>query len=339
MTAESARVRPPSLRRPAYFELAAAVRSAGLYQRQPAYYGAMFVGLGIALAAGLVALFRVESMVAVVLISGYLGVVVVQVCFLAHDAGHRQVARTPFQNDMLVSLTTLVTGISLSWWIDSHEKHHRYPNDPRFDPNSRIPLVALTASAHAARSKVSRIIGTAQHWYFWIIIALEGANLHVQSLVFLRRNRFKGRYGYLDSVMMLSYFTALLALALFALSWPQAVAFLGTFHLVFGLYLGLAFTPNHIGMPEWPTDSRDVVRGQLLTTRNLRPGPVVDFVFGGLDYQIEHHLFPAIPRNKLPLARILIKEWCHANQLEYQESTVPKVYREIYQALRVRNLT
>src|SRR5262249_9140462 len=74
-------------------------------------------------------------------------------------------------------------------------------------------------------------------------------------------------------------------------------------------------------------------RRQLLTTRNVRPGVVVDLLFGGLNYQIEHHLFPAMPRPHLRRARDIVRRFCREHDLPYRESGIGSVYAEVLAGL------
>ncbi len=83
------------------------------------------------------------------------------------------------------------------------------------------------------------------------------------------------------------------ALLLFVLTPLQALAFVGVQQGLFGLYLGCSFAPNHKGMPLYEDgQSPDFFRRQVLTSRNMAGGRALGAVFGGLNYQIEHHLFP-----------------------------------------------
>jgi fatty acid desaturase len=124
----------------------------------------------------------------------------------------------------------------------------------------------------------------------------------------------------------------------------RAVLFVLIHHALAGLYLGWVFAPNHIGMRILEADSRmDFLRRQVLTTRNVRPHPLIDFWYGGLNYQIEHHLFPNMPRNQLRRARDLVKGFCAAQGIPYYEtgvfrscSDVLKNLHEVSAQLRVR---
>ena len=102
-----------------------------------------------------------------------------------------------------------------------------------------------------------------------------------------------------------------------------------------GVYLALAIAPNHKGMPIWPAGAAPgFLERQVLSSRNLRPHPVVDFVFGGLNYQIEHHLFPSMPRVHLARARAIVKPFCLERGLPYAEMGVLASYRLVLSELQ-----
>ena len=92
---------------------------------------------------------------------------------------------------------------------------------------------------------------------------------------------------------------------------------------VFGLCLGGSFAPNHKGMPIVPPTTKiDFLRRQVLMSRNVRGGPFVDFAMGGLNYQIEHHLFPSMPRPNLKLVQPIVRAYCAEHDVSYAEVTM-----------------
>jgi fatty acid desaturase len=93
--------------------------------------------------------------------------------------------------------------------------------------------------------------------------------------------------------------------------------------------MGCSFAPNHKGMPVLSAEeSSDFLRRQVLTSRNIRGGPVVDFVFGGLNYQIEHHLFPSMPRPNLRRAQAIVHDFCERHGVAYRQTGVVTSYAE-----------
>jgi fatty acid desaturase len=72
----------------------------------------------------------------------------------------------------------------------------------------------------------------------------------------------------------------------------------------------------------------------VLTSRNLSGRTFTGFVFGGLDTQIEHHLFPTMPRANLRRARKLVRPFCAEHRIVYTEQSPWQAYREVMRHLR-----
>jgi fatty acid desaturase len=107
----------------------------------------------------------------------------------------------------------------------------------------------------------------------------------------------------------------------------QGLAFIVVHQTLFGLYLGSVFAPNHKGMLVLKSNSSlDRLRQQVLTARNVRSHPLIDFWFGGLNYQIEHHLFPHLARNQLKAAQRTVKGFCQAHAIPYCETGIIQSY-------------
>ena len=118
------------------------------------------------------------------------------------------------------------------------------------------------------------------------------------------------RHRGLESALLVVHVAGYLALLLTALTWRQAIAFGVVHQAVFGIYLGCSFAPGHKGMPNLDTDqAADPLLRQVLTSRNLRGGLFVDYALGGLNYQIEHHLFPSMPRPNLRHAQVVVRRF------------------------------
>jgi fatty acid desaturase len=118
----------------------------------------------------------------------------------------------------------------------------------------------------------------------------------------------------LITVHAVGYLTVVFVL----LSPVRAVVFILVQQGLFGLYLGCSFAPNQKGMPILgAADQRDFLRRQVLTSRNVRGGWLTEFALGGLNYQIEHHLFPSMPRPGLRRSQALVEAFCQQNGVPY----------------------
>jgi fatty acid desaturase len=144
----------------------------------------------------------------------------------------------------------------------------------------------------------------------------------------------KAKYPFWEALGIGSHLVLYTSLLLSVFSYWQAGLFVLLHQGLWGLYLGTVFAPNHKGMPVIGRESElGFLEKQVLTTRNIRPHPLTDFWYGGLNYQIEHHLFPTMPRNNLKHARRLVKEFCETHSLAYYETGVLQSYLEVYRHL------
>jgi fatty acid desaturase len=87
------------------------------------------------------------------------------------------------------------------------------------------------------------------------------------------------------------------------------------------LYLNTAFAGNHYDLESFDEDAAAAIPFadlQVRTTRNYAGGALARFVFGGLEHQIEHHLFPAMPRHGLRSAAPRVQAFCVARGLPYR---------------------
>jgi fatty acid desaturase len=115
----------------------------------------------------------------------------------------------------------------------------------------------------------------------------------------------------------------------------QGLAFILIHRGLLGLFIGAVFAPNHKGMlvVGKDDDKLDFLRKQVLTARSVRSTPLIDFLYGGLNHQAAHHLFPAMPRNKLRVAAAMTRRFCDEQGIPYHETGVRQSFREILQSL------
>jgi fatty acid desaturase len=98
--------------------------------------------------------------------------------------------------------------------------------------------------------------------------------------------------------------------------------------------MGCSFAPNHKGMPMISAaDKLDFLRKQVLTSRNVNGGWLTDYALGGLNYQIEHHLFPSMPRPNLRRAQGLVREFCERLEIPYSQCGAVSSYAQVLRHL------
>lgn len=128
------------------------------------------------------------------------------------------------------------------------------------------------------------------------------------------------------------------ALYLTAVFWflplGMAFAFIGVQLAIFGLYMGSSFAVNHKGMPIVPADVKlDFLTRQVRTSRNIRGRLWPTILMGGLNYQVEHHLFPSMARPHLAAARRLVRDHCDRVGVPYTEMSLGRSYRTVVRYL------
>jgi fatty acid desaturase len=314
-----------------YAQLSQQVKQAGLLTRRRGYYTAKIaVTLGL-FAAGWVGFGVLGRSWYQLLIAAFLAIAFTQVAFLGHDAGHRQIFATRIANDVLGYIHgNLLVGLSFGWWVDKHNRHHAHPNTEGADPDINAGVLVFTTNqANNRKTALGKVLARSQAWLFFPLLLLEGLNLHVASIRALTDSSRRQRARTLEATLLLIHAATYLTVVFLFLSPWQALAFLGIQQGLFGLYMGASFAPNHKGMPILSVDDQsDYLRRQVLTSRNVRGGKVTDFILGGLNYQIEHHLFPSMPRPNLHRAQTLIRDYCRCHNVAYREETLLASYTQ-----------
>jgi fatty acid desaturase len=315
--------------------LARSAREAGLFYRAPWHAVVRLVVVGLLYGSGWAALCLVGNSWYQLLVAAGLAVMSTQLAFVGHDVGHRQSFPSRRLNRAVGSVCgNLATGISYSYWVTKHNQHHAHPNQVGADPDVGPGVISWTTEQAAAKRGLSRTIARHQAGLFFPLACLEALNLRLASLRDLRSRRDRRAFG--EAGLIAVHFAAYLGALFLVLSPLRAVAFIGVQQGMFGLYLACAFAPNHKGMPmPLPGDQLSFVRRQITTSRNVRGGRLLALALGGLNYQIEHHLFPGMPMANLRQCRPLVRAYCADRGIDYCETTLTGSYRAALHHLRL----
>ncbi|NES20766.1 MAG: acyl-CoA desaturase [Symploca sp. SIO3E6] len=249
-----------------------------------------------------------------------------QIGLLAHDIVHKQAWKNVIM-DMIVG--NLLLGISYSWWNDKHnKKHHRYTNRPGLDKDIEAPLLAFTKDQASEKKGFENYIIRYQIYYLFFIFMLLPFYMNFESIHFLISKKVKHRF--LEIVLLITHFILFSLLLLTScMSISQIFIFLVISKGIFGVYIGSIFIVNHTGMPILNKgDKIDYFLSQIITARNIKSHPLTDFIMGGLNAQIEHHLFPQMPRPNLKQARNIVKNLCENYNIPYHETGFLESFKE-----------
>jgi fatty acid desaturase len=314
-----------------YTELSQMVVSSGLMRRRYGYYWTKLLIAPVALAAVVTVFIIVGDSWWQLITAAVFAVLLTQIAMLGHDAAHRQIFRSGRWNDWVtLVIGNLLVGMSYGWWQHKHTRHHANPNKIGSDPDIDLPVISITPAQAdrrmASRRGPLRWVIAHQGVFFFPILLLEGLSLHASSVrrVFspdpLRRRSIEISFL---AVRLIGF----VVLVFLVLSPGIAFAFLGVQLGLFGVYMGMSFAPNHKGMPLVPADVKvDFLRRQVLMSRNIRGSRLLDTAMGGLNFQIEHHLFPSMPRPHLRAASGMIADFCRDRGVTYTETGLWQSY-------------
>ncbi|GAA1957726.1 acyl-CoA desaturase [Amycolatopsis minnesotensis] len=314
-----------------YAELSRLVRASGLLRRRHRYYAVKITLNVLAFAGGWVGFAFIGDSWWQLFLAAFFAFMFAQLAFIGHDAGHRQIFRTGRANDVIGFWHGGMVGLSYGWWIDQHTRHHANPNHEQDDPDLDIPALAFTGAQGDAKRGFLRWMAKYQAFLFFPLLLLEGFSLHVASVQTLRRTGLRARKT--EALLLVAHFAVYLTAVFLVLSPLTAVVFILAHQCLWGVYMGCSFAPGHKGMPTMTGQSLDFLRKQVLTSRNVRGGTWVDFTLGGLNYQIEHHLFPSMPRPNLRRAQPIVREFCARHDIEYTQCGWLRTYGYVLQHL------
>jgi fatty acid desaturase len=319
----------------AYRRLRQAAIDAGLLERRYGYYlGRTLLSFGfLAVALALVPTVS-EGWGWIVLVAAALGFAFAQIAMIGHDCGHHQIFKRARPNWALGQFCfSLIVGLGFWSWRGRHNLHHVETNDEDDDPDLSFGgFFTLNEQDAASRRGLGRLVVRYQAWLFMpvvmlvlsLVMRIEGWRVAIVEL--------KGQRRVVELTLLTLNGLLWLTPAL-VLGWSWVPMFLLS-QGVGGLYLGMTIAPNHKGMPTWAGGTElTFLERQAIGSRNIVPGRIAEFLFGGLNYQIEHHLFPTMPRANLGAAHRIVRPFCLERGIPFEEASVWEAYRQTFAAL------
>lgn len=316
-----------------YAELRTNIEKAGLTRHEPFYYVWSTVLNVVLLTASYIALACTTSLGAHVVLAIFIGTLYVRFTFLSHDCVHRQVFASARANDTLgLIVSSLFGGFSYLWWYESHTAHHANPNHEDHDPDIHFPLLAFSEKQIEEKPAYLNWFLCRQAWFFFPVMLTQGISIRTESTKFLISS--KPKWWLVELVLLQVNAVWIMGLTFILLEPARAVITMIVMLATISLYVGLVFAPNHKGMPVLDGKvNEDFLRKQVLTSRNVHSNWFTHYMYGGVNLQIEHHLFPGIPRNKLRASQEIVKSFCEAKKVPYMETGAFQSYWIVLQYL------
>lgn len=300
----------------------------GLLKRQQFSFVLKMAEVIVLYSAAILFVSLANNLLLVLLSAAFLAFVFGQVGLLGHDAGHRQIFSSARKDRAIGQICSFLIGISYLKWVEKHNEHHAHPNREDMDPDIEFPVLAFSQKQAEEKRGIWRFFVRYQAIFFIPLLCLTSVSLRLNSFHFLLQKNISE--AWVDRGLFALHFLCYFGLVFSLLTPLHAIIFIIAHQAFFGLYLGLIFAPNHKGMPVLPADYQiDFVREQVMTARNVRSNALIDFWYGGLNFQIEHHLFPTMPRSSLRRARTIIKKFCADKDIPYYETGMLRSYYEI----------
>jgi fatty acid desaturase len=242
---------------------------------------------------------------------------------LGHEGSHKSFSSSATRNAILTYLTfPIFSGLSALFWREKHDRlHHGHPNVRGKDLDIHPFPFTSTLEDHLATGPARRWFQRhMQGWIFWPMSTLMAVGMRASSMIYLVRHY--RRHGasaawWADIASLVAHYTLWLVIP--SLIWgplPTFLLYTGIWAGV-GVLLALIFAPAHMGLPIVEGQHHDWMH-QLETSRNLELPGVISWFFIGLDYQVEHHLFPKLPHQSMAQAAAITKAWCAKNGVVYQ---------------------
>lgn len=242
----------------------------------------------------------------------------VQLAGIIHDAGHRAIFRSSKFNDILGHILGIVLATGYEQWRVKHNAHHAHTNDEDDDPDMKLPVLSFNIEKARQKKGIEKFLVRYQHFIYYPMGTLVIFSTRLNNIGFLKKN-FKVKLWWQVLFYGLGLFIWFV-MPFLAFDVIKTLLFLVTFQVVAGIYMFQVFAPNHKGMPYVTKGTKvSFLEQQIVTSRNLNANWLIDYIYLGLNYQIEHHLFPNCPRNKLGRVKKYVEKFCKKYNIDYTE--------------------
>jgi len=265
----------------------------------------------------------------------FLGLFWQQAGWLAHDYCHHDVFENRKANNLFGLICgNLLQGYSVTWWKDRHNTHHAITNILEADPDiDNLPIFMWTPhDFHRLvtwNSKLTTVLGNTlpyQAFYFLPFCATLKLIWCLQSFFWVlgmkeSPSKFYQSQANIERVVLAIHWLVYASFFFFLPTLTSMVYYFFISQCIGGFCIAVIVFFNHYACEHLPNSEKKQISFlelQLKGTRNANPGILMDWFAGGLNYQIEHHLFPTMPRNNLYKASLIVRDFCKKNNLEYQ---------------------
>jgi len=248
--------------------------------------------------------------------------------YVGHDAGHYALSKKRWVNDFWGQFgMTFLCGMSFGFWRSRHNRHHAHCQEIDGDPDMHFGVLFSVYPRSASwHTPLGRFFLRIQKWSFWPLATFYWLTLRYDAIRDLFQRPKETR---IDRFLLPLHWIVLLILPGLLFGWHRALLAYVSVSCLSSLMTVSVFIPNHMGMRHLVDgDKLSYLEQQITTSRNISNPPLLDFYYGGLNSQIEHHLFPRVAHNRYRQMRPLVRAFCLDQGIPYHEAT-------LYRALAV----
>ncbi|KAI8923023.1 fatty acid desaturase-domain-containing protein [Entophlyctis helioformis] len=311
------------------------VKQKGWDKASKAYYAAKFFSNMAILGISLLLLAKFGKTVAGTAVSSlFMALFWQQSGWLAHDFLHHQVFKNRAINNALgYFIGNVCQGFSVAWWKNKHCTHHSTTNIHSRDPDiDTLPYLAwsehaLEGFADIGEHQAAEFLVKYQPILYFPLLTFARLTWAIQSLLWSAKPKSERTFPTLplvERVTLVAHY-AWLVTAIYFFSTPVLGFFwISLAQLLCGIFLASVFSLNHNGMPVYSVQDAQKMEFyeiSIRTGRNVDPTHFNNWFTGGLNYQIEHHMFPTIPRNNLKYVAPIVEDICKRHNIPYHTTS------------------
>ncbi len=307
-------------------ELKAEVKSAGLLNRVP-LRGSVEMA---AVVVSLLVAYATMPMWNPFLLGLFMTLVFTRAVFVSHDILHLQYFKDKKLSFRLSYLySAIILSNSSSWWDFKHNvNHHTWCNVVEKDEDIR----ALDGAFTPNNKGNSPFIKKYKHIIFWGAMFFMYPAFIAQSYKFVLKRKLYGEFA-----LMMLHWPIIWGPIFYTLPFSSAITVFMTLYITLSAWLAFGFITNHLGCEVFDLEEgRELswMEMQMRGSRSLKGGKFIHWFYGGLNTQIEHHLFPKAPRFNLLKVQKLTRDFAKKHNMHYFETTPFEAYAQINQALK-----
>jgi len=320
-------------------ELKEKLKEAGCFKRVIVQQILLMLGVLVLYFLGYATLLQQPNIIVQILVLFLVAFSSVQAGFIAHEAGHGAITKNAWLAKAIGQFfDTFIAGLSFSHFQYIHASHHLHTNERAKDLDMQSEVASLYPEAVGEKHTwLERFITRYQGYVLWPLISLQGFTIKLDGIKMVLRNPRDTRA---DQLFLVLHLLLWFGLPAYILGLPIALVNYFVMTWFIGPYIAGVFLINHIGMHVVAPDEKlPLFTQQLITTRNAGTTKMEDFVLGGLNNHIEHHMFPTIASYNLRRARFITRQFCAEHGLPYHEvsyfTAVAEVYRHLQKMARL----